>query len=95
MSMSSFNAFALTRSEMKKIKGGDGCGVKVGGVWYPSSNNYAGTKSLLGKNVKGTYSNHPGYVYSPDGFTGYTSGSFQGTVTNWCCSSCYWNNKYT
>lgn len=85
----------LTREELKKIKGGEysGCGVKVNGVWHPSGLGAGSTQALLGANVVGNDPNWfpadpPGTVPGSSG--AYTTVSYSGMVTNWCCDSCWW-----
>jgi hypothetical protein len=80
----------LSKAALKDLKGGyapSGCGIKVNGVWHPSGTGAAGTQAFLGQNVQGYDPNN----WSPDGFTVYPGGSYTGTVTNWCCDSCWWN----
>jgi hypothetical protein len=79
MSLSSFNAFALTRSEMKNVIGVD-CGIKIGGTWYHVGNKST-AKSYVGQTTNWYVSNGSG------GFKQVTSG----TATSYCCQQCSWN----
>lgn len=92
----------LSREQMKKVMGGSGsgsgaggsgsgpsgCGVKVNGNWHPSGASASTTSGYLGKPINGTDT----YTWwSNDGGSSYVQGNYSGTVTNWCCDSCPWN----
>ena len=68
----------LNRDAQKTITGGGGCGVKVDGVWYPMPD-------LDGDG--GTRDDAEGSL----GKTAVFNDGSTGTITNWCCDSCSWN----
>jgi hypothetical protein len=68
----------LTKEAQKKIKGRGPCGVKVNGTWC-TVDDYNGSG--------GTRDDAQAMV----GTSQSCSDGSSGTVTNWCCDSCYWN----
>lgn len=69
----------LSKEDQRKIKGRGPCGIKVGGEWYYATD---------GNGSGGTKDEAQGAL----GQTAYyEDGSPAGTVTNWCCDSCPWN----
>ncbi len=65
----------LSKAEMKKVTGG--------------------VVKLCGVKIDGTWYSVGGGRSEAEGLLGYTgsfnNGEIYGTVTNWCCDSCYWN----
>ena len=68
----------LNKDAQKAINGGGNCGVKVNGTWCMVSD-YNGSGATIddAQALLGTSQSC-------------TDGS-SGTVTNWCCDSCWWN----
>ena len=71
----------LSRAEMKNV---------LGGVAAPGGGTTCGIK------INGTWYSVAGGMSEAKGDLGTTgswnNGTVTGTVTNWCCSSCYWNS---
>lgn len=68
----------LSRDAQKSINGGGNCGVKVNGTWCMVSD----------------FNGNGATIDDAQGMLGTSqacSDGTSGTVTNWCCDSCYWN----
>jgi hypothetical protein len=68
----------LTKEDQKKIKGRGPCGVKIDGQWYE-----VGDGDGDGATKDDAQALLGAGVIFEDGSSG--------TVTNWCCDSCSWN----